>query len=394
MKRMSVQSQEESIAILNKSSISVVIPCLNEESTLPFVLEKLEKLRSTELRDRSVEVIVSDNGSHDRSIEIAQRYGAKVVHCKERGYGAALKFGIVHASNEVVVFADADNTYDFLDVPRLVEKVDDGFDLAIGSRIRGKIEPGAMPWLHRYVGTPLLNFLINSLYSNWHTQITDCNSGFRAFKKETFLAWNVQSAGMEFASEMLVKALTVKARIGEVPITLSSPNMKRTPHLKTWRDGMRHLLQILLEAPNFFYSTGLILFISSWLIISISLGFKGSVSVGFASIFGIHTTSIGLLGSFFGLTTWGIGLFLAAKKKTNIKVYNDLINLPEDKLFWIVVLFLILSALMLIFVFGVWASHHFRILSLEKEIIAMSAFIVNGLLMVSNLITAHLIKRT
>ena len=135
-----------------------MVPCLNEEGTLGDVLSKINQVCEGRLRDRSTEVIVSDNGSTDDSVEIANRFGARMVHCSTRGYGAALLAGIEAARGEVIVFADSDNTYDFSESPGLIEELEKGFDLVIGSRIGGDIHPGTMPFMHRYVGTPVLNF--------------------------------------------------------------------------------------------------------------------------------------------------------------------------------------------------------------------------------------------
>ncbi len=374
--------------------ISIIIPCLNEEQSLPIVLQKLNLIKTNQFKNREVEIIVSDNGSTDRSVEIAREHGARVVRASEKGYGAALQRGIDQASFDTVVFADGDNTYDFLETPRLIEKMDEGYSLVLGSRLNGSIKKNAMPFLHRYLGTPVLSYLINSLYHQDGIKISDCNSGFRAFSRKEFLSWNVKSTGMEFASEMLVKALKAKAKIAEVPISLDVHNTKRMPHLKTWRDGMRHLLQILLEAPSFFSNVGLILFTISWMVMLASLILKHPVFVGFASIFGIHTMVIALLGSFFALTIWGIGLFLSAKKNTDVRLYQSLIHMSEDKIFWLASAFLFTSFLLLVLIFANWAMNHFKFLSLVRETIALSAFISNGLLIISNIITAHMIKRS
>ena len=374
-------------------SVSFVIPCLNEQNTLPCVLEKINRIRQTALQNRRSEVIVSDNGSTDHSVTIALDYGARVVHCDKRGYGAALQFGIQNAANQVIVFADADNTYDFLETPKLLDELDKGFDLVIGTRIGGNIQPGAMPFLHRYLGTPVLNFCINLLYSAGRTRIIDCNSGFRCFKRDNFLLWNVRSTGMEFASEMLVKALKSDAKISQVPISFYRDLRQREPHLKTWRDGMRHLLQIFSESPAFFFLTGSIMNSCSWLILLTALLF-GPISLGFASIFEIHTMMFALLSSLFGLTVWAIGLFLAARQQTTLKVYRYLLELEEDKLFWYSILLALISFVFFLMIVFRWGLQDFKFLSLEKETLALVAFGSNGVFLISNVVAAHLIKRT
>lgn len=376
-----------------KNSISFVIPCLNEQETLPIVLEKINKVCHTDFHDRKTEVIVSDNGSTDNSKQIAQKYGAKVVHCKEKGYGAALQFGIKNAINEVIVFADADNTYDFLETPKLVEELEKGFDFVYGLRLKGDIKTNAMPFLHRHLGTPILNFFINLLYSKDVNKVTDCNSGFRCFKRQSFVSWKVKSTGMEFASEMLVKAMKFHSKISYVPISLYPDSKDREPHLKTWRDGMRHLLQIFLESPEFFNITGSLIFIFSWLIMILGLLF-GPISLGPVSIFGIHTMMFALLGSFFGLFTWSIGLFLSLQIPTRVKLYNFLINLPEDKLFWYNLLIIVISIISFLGIIFYWGMGGFKALSIERETLALISFASNGLIIVSNSITAHLIKKS
>ncbi|HSR18188.1 MAG TPA: glycosyltransferase family 2 protein, partial [Ignavibacteriaceae bacterium] len=277
-------------------SLSFVIPCLNEEKTLPIVLEKINKVRESMVGSYNTEVVVSDNGSRDNSIEIAKRFSARVVNCSTTGYGAALKYGIENAVGDIIIFADADDTYNFYESPALIQELENGFDLVIGDRINGKIHKGAMPWMHRYLGTPVLTFIINRLYSTKTNRISDCNSGFRCFKKKSFLEWEVKSDGMEFASEMLVNALVAKARISHVPVEIHPDHKERQPHLKTWTDGMRHLLQIFISAPNFFFNLGVALFIISWLIIAIGY-LKGTILIGIFSIFGIHSMMLALIGT-------------------------------------------------------------------------------------------------
>ena len=376
----------------SKKSVSFVVPCLNEQETLPDVLTKIKKVCLAEFEARQTEVIVCDNGSTDNSVKIAQEYGAKVVHCAEKGYGAALLSGIENATGEIVVFADADNTYDFLETPLLIRELEKGFDLVIGSRLEGNIHPGAMPFLHRHLGTPILNFFINLLYARGTNKITDCNSGFRCFKRDSFLPWGIKSKGMEFASEMLVKALKSNARISHVAISLYPDAGKRAPHLKRWRDGMRHMLQIFLDSPKFFFAAGFAVFCISWLVLVTGLCF-GPVSIGFASIFGLHSMMFGLLGSFFGIIIWAVGLFLAVKIETDIKTYRYLINLSEDKLFWCSVILVLVSFALFLAIVIYWVIRGFHFIAIEKETMVIVTFASNGMLLVFNVVTVHLLKR-
>jgi len=378
-----------------RTGVSFVIPCLNEERTLERVLQKINKLRSAELRDRPCEVIVVDNGSIDRSPEIARNCSARVELCPQKGYGAALKCGIFAASHPLVIFADADDTYDFGESPKLITEIEKGYDLVLGTRIKGAIQKDAMPLLHRYLGTPALTGLINILYGGSTAKITDCNSGFRCFSREAFLKWGVHSDGMEFASEMLVKAMLNDAKISEVPITLHAAFRDRAPHLKTWRDGMRHLLQILLEAPKFFHILGGSIFLVSCVLLIGTALFRTPVHLGAIALMGIHTASFACIGSFLGLTLWGIGPILTAKRPNrHVRIYETLVNMPEDRFFWLTIYFLSISLLFVFVVILFWAGYDFKFLPYEKETVILSGFITNGILLIFQIFTAHLIKRT
>jgi len=377
---------------LHKHSVTFVIPCLNEENVLPYVLKKINTVRENELQDRRTELIVSDNGSTDNSVAIAERFGARVVHCPQRGYGAALQCGIYAADTDAIIFADADDTYDFLEAPRLITKLDEGYDIVLGSRLDGTIHDGAMPLLHRYVGTPVLSFIINLLYAKGDYRLTDCNSGFRCFRKDAFMSWGVKSSGMEFASEMIVKVMKSGANITEVPASLYPDKPGRTPHLRTWRDGMRHLLQILLESPEFFSSTGTSLWTLGWLVMLVGLLF-GPTTVGAFTVFGIHSMMFGLLGSIFGFALWSVGLFIAAKNPSTVRLYSTLNNWQEDRLFWFSFWLGALSVGLLAAIVIRWGLGGFSNLSLERQTLAVIAFATNGILLVANVLTAHLIKR-
>lgn len=393
IKQQTTSSETQNELRSANSSVSFVIPCLNEQYTLAEVLTKINRVCATDFKGRRTEVIVSDNGSTDNSVKIAKEHGARVVHCDKKGYGAAILFGLQNANCEAVVFADADNTYDFLETPRLVHELDKGFDLVVGSRIQGEIHNGAMPFLHRYIGTPILNFFINLLYARKDNRISDCNSGFRCFKRKSFISWQIKSSGMEFASEMLIKALKANAAVSHVPISLYPDRRGRIPHLKRWRDGMRHLLQIFLDSPESFYTAGSIVFCISWLIIILGLLF-GPIQIGFAHIFGLHSMMFALLGSIFGIIIWTIGLFLSIRIKSNIRLYRYLLGLSEDKLFWYSVEIVFASGAFLLAIFVYWGFKGFEFISIEKLTLGLVSLASNGVLFVSNLITAHLLKRT
>jgi glycosyltransferase involved in cell wall biosynthesis len=216
------------------------MPCLNESRTVARCVGKA----LAGLRDLGWpgEVIVADNGSTDGSAALAQAHGAKVLHVAPAGYGNALRGGIAAARGRYVVIGDADDSYDLGQLRPFVDLLDQGFDLVLGNRFRGGIRSGAMPWLHRYVGNPLLTALLNLLYGS---AVGDSQCGLRAFRKEAYQSWGLGSSGMEFASEMVARACLHRARIAEVPTPLYPDGRDRRPHLRTLRDGWRNLRLLL-----------------------------------------------------------------------------------------------------------------------------------------------------
>lgn len=228
--------------------VSVVMPCLNESETLEVCIRKA--LAFFERSGVRGEVVIADNGSTDGSPQIAEASGARVVHVSDRGYGSALQGGILAARGRYVIMGDADDSYDFSSLEPFVEKLRDGYDLVMGNRFRGGILPGAMPPLHRYLGNPVLSG-IGRLF--FHSPIRDFHCGLRGFSKEAFIRMDLQTAGMEFASEMVVKATLLQMRISEVPTKLKPDGRSRPPHLRSWRDGWRHLRFLLLFSPRWLF---------------------------------------------------------------------------------------------------------------------------------------------
>ena len=220
--------------------LSVVMPCLNEEDTLGTCISKA--LRAMGEKGVAGEIIVADNGSTDRSVEIAKSMGARVVPVAERGYGAALQGGIEAARGRFVIMGDADDSYDFLEIPRFVEKLREGFDLVMGCRLPsggGSVAPGAMPKLHRWWGNPMFSAMVRGMFG---APIHDVYCGLRGFTKEHCEKLDLRCTGMEFATEMVIKSSLFEARIAEVPITLHPDGRKtHAPHLKTFTDGWRTL---------------------------------------------------------------------------------------------------------------------------------------------------------
>ncbi|MGO9639771.1 MAG: glycosyltransferase family 2 protein [Candidatus Acidiferrales bacterium] len=228
--------------------VSVVMPCLNEEKTIgPCVTQALDTFQRAGLRG---EVVVADNGSTDRSAEIACRLGARVIPVERKGYGSALMGGILAARGEYVVMGDADQSYDFAQVPQFVATLREGFDLVMGNRFRGGIETGAMPPLHRYLGNPVLT-AVGRLF--FKSPCSDFHCGLRGFRRDAILQLALRTTGMEFASEMIVKATLFRLRIAEIPTTLRPDAREKASHLRTWRDGWRHLRFLLLYSPRWLF---------------------------------------------------------------------------------------------------------------------------------------------
>jgi glycosyltransferase involved in cell wall biosynthesis len=232
------------------------MPCLNEAETLEVCIRKAQQ--AIERHGLAAEIIVADNGSTDGSQVIAKELGVRVVAVARKGYGSALIGGINAARGRFVVMGDADDSYDFTAIAPLIDKLREGYDLVVGNRFRGGIESGAMPWSHRWVGNPVLT-LISRVF--FHTPVGDAHCGLRGFRRDAYDRMTLRATGMEFASEMVIKASLKRMRIAEVPVTLRPDGRSRPPHLRTWRDGWRHLRFMLLFSPRWlFLYPGLALF--------------------------------------------------------------------------------------------------------------------------------------
>jgi glycosyltransferase involved in cell wall biosynthesis len=231
--------------------LSIIMPCLNEAETLGTCILKAQK--SIEALKLDGEIIVADNGSTDGSREIAQELGARVVPVQEKGYGNALQGGIEAATGKWVIMADADDSYDLSHITPFVEKLREGYDLVMGCRLPkggGTIMAGAMPWKHRWIGNPVLSGIGRLFFASL---ATDFHCGMRAFTREAYQRITPRTTGMEFASEMVIKATLQGLRVAEVPITLYKDGRSRPPHLRSWRDGWRHLRFMLLYSPTWLF---------------------------------------------------------------------------------------------------------------------------------------------
>ena len=298
-------------------NVSIVIPCLNEEKTLGKCIE-IAKL-GIKKAGITGEIIVSDNGSTDESLKIAHELEARVIECNKKGYGNALRAGFNAARGEWIFMGDADLSYDFSELPIFMEKIKENYDLVMGTRFRGKIQKGAMPCLNRYIGNPILSFILRVFFK---TRISDAHCGLRAFRTDALKKMNLRTTGMELASEIVIKSSLKGLKITEVPITLHPDERGRSPHLKPFHDGWRHLRYMLLMAPNWlFIFPGSILSLVGILIIGILL--PAPLTIGKVT-FDVHSMLIGMVLVFLGVYFIFIGLF--------VKVFTYVENLSIDSI--------------------------------------------------------------
>ena len=280
--------EPSSVADCDGIEVSVVMPCLNEARTVGRCTD--EALAGIRNLGRRGEVVVADNGSTDGSVEIAQSHGARVVRAEFPGYGSALRVGIAAARGRFVIVGDSDDSYDLGVLGPFVERLDGGDELVIGNRFRGGIMPGAMPWLHRWVGNPILSGILNLFF---HSPVGDAHCGLRAFRKDAYDRLGLISTGMEFASEMIVKARLNHLRISEVPVVLRPDGRGRRPHLRAFRDGWRHLRLLLLLCPTWLY------LIPAAVMMTIGLGLMAWLTPGGRQtgrvMLDVHTMTLGAL---------------------------------------------------------------------------------------------------
>ena len=285
--------------------LTILMPCLNEAETLAVCITKANKwIESSGLTSES-EVLVADNGSTDGSQSIAEALGARVVNVDAKGYGNALYFGSIAAKGQFIIMGDSDDSYDFGSLGVFLEKLLQGYDLVMGNRFLGGIAPGAMPWKNRYIGNPILTWIGRLLFS---CPANDFHCGLRGYSKDAFFRMDLRTTGMEFASEMVIKANLFGMKIAEVPTTLQKDGRSRPPHLRPWRDGWRHLRFMLLFSPRWlFIFPGLLLFVASLALYTSLLVFDsrlGSISVV------IHTLFYAEAGFVLGFLSIAIGLVI------------------------------------------------------------------------------------
>jgi glycosyltransferase involved in cell wall biosynthesis len=358
--------------------VSVVIPCLNEAQSIAYCVDSaLAALKREGIRG---EVVVSDNGSADGSIEVAEAHGARVVHAPIKGYGSALRKGIEEARGEFVILGDADGSHDFGEIGRFVEKWHQGHDFVIGNRFLGDIKEGAMSWHHRHLGTPVLSAMLNLFFG---AGVGDINCGMRGMSKELASQLDFRTNGMEFASESLIKAAKAGARIAEVPITMWPDRRGRPAHLRPFRDGWRHLRFMMMSAPNWLF------LLPGGLLISLGLGFAlwllpGPAFAGHVEL-NTNTMSLAIMLVLLGMHIVSIGFFVKvfchterlARGEVSLARWLQRVKLEHG---------LILGTTLFLagvagdaFAFGTWASHGFGQLQAVRTVFFSSLSLFLGI---------------
>jgi len=297
--------------------LSVIMPCLNEEKTVGVCIKKcLEVFKQEKIKG---EVIVVDNNSTDKSAEIARKAGAKAIFEPKRGYGNAYLRGLSEAKGKYIAIGDADNTYDFYEIPKFLDALREGYDFVSGTRLKGEIKPGAMPFLHRHIGNPLLTGLLNLFFK---TSFSDVHCGFKAFTKEALKKLDLKCIGMEFASELTIKASKENLKTTEIPITYCPRDKATKSKLNSFKDGWRHLRFMLLFAPNWlFLVPGILIFLVGF-IFSLLILIKGKIII-FGISFIIHPMIFGAFLSILGLQIISFGIYS--------KIYAESIGIEKNK---------------------------------------------------------------
>lgn len=345
--------------------LTILMPCLNEAETLEVCIKKAMSF----LTDHNVsgEVLIADNGSTDGSQAIATRNGARVVDIEQKGYGSALRGGCENARGRYVIMGDADDSYNFLNLMPFLEKLRDGYELVMGNRFKGGIEKGAMPPLHKYLGNPVLSFIGRIFYPS---DIKDFHCGLRGYNRAAIQDLQLQTTGMEYASEMVVQATLHKLKMIEVPTTLSPDGRSRPPHLRSWRDGWRHLKFLMMYSPNWtFLYPGLILSVVGLLmmvIIGVGPTKIGNVNFGINTMmYGSASLLVGVNISLFSMFTKAYALssgFIPNSPKT-IGVFE---KFTVEKGVVIGVVLTLLGIAATIFAFIIWGNNAFGNLQPES----------------------------
>lgn len=347
--------------------VSVVMPCHNEAETLAICIEKAQKYFKENNIDG--EVVIADNGSTDGSQEIAKAKGARVIDVPQKGYGNALKGGFDQACGKYIIMGDADDSYDFSNLSLFIEKLREGYDFVIGNRFKGGIQKNAMPFLHRYLGNPVLSFLGRLFFKS---KIGDFHCGLRGFSNEAYQKMNLTTTGMEFASEMIVKAHLMNYKITEVPTILHTDGRSRKPHLKTWSDGWRHLRFLLLYSPNWLFLIPGLVLMSLGFLLSIAL-ILNPIHLGNVTL-DIHTllyASGFLITGFQFVVFYGLTKIFAVTQNLlpKSKRYNTIFKYISLEKGLILGALMIISGIALtILGFSIWSNHQFGPLESSKTL--------------------------
>ncbi len=366
---------EESAGYQDECEVSVVMPCLNEEETIGECIRKAQQaFREHHLRG---EVVVCDNGSQDRSVEISRQLGARVVFQNKKGYGNAYLKGIREAHGRYIVMGDSDNTYDFSALLPFIEPLRQGYDMVMGSRLRGKILPGAMPWLHRYIGNPFLSWFLNVLFK---TGVSDSHCGMRSFTREAFEKMKLMTPGMEYASEMVIKASRAGLKIAEVPITYYS--RKGASKLHSFHDGWRHMRFMLMYSPTHLFLVPGFLVLLMGLMLVIAL-YPGPVWTPWHT-FDIHFMVLGSALAILGYQIINLGLFGKAISFTRDFVVRDefIVRFYQvftlEKGIYVGLVLLLIGLVLNGLVLYNWIKAHFGPLHQMREALLGMTFIVLG----------------
>ena len=347
--------------------LSVVMPCLNESRTLGTCIQKA--LAAIERLGVRGEVIIADNGSTDSSQSLARSLGARVVSITSRGYGSALRGGIAAARAEYVIMGDSDDSYDFTQLGDFVAKLNEGYDLVMGNRYHGEIRQGAMPFLHRFLGNPVLSWIGRLFFG---CPVGDFQCGLRAFRKDAIERLELQTTGMEFSTEMVVKATLFNLRIIEIPTTLSPDGRDRPPHLRTWRDGWRYLRFLLLYSPRWlFLYPGAILFllgtaVGLWLlpgprtIGGITFDYQTLLFCAMAILIGFQSINFAVFTKTFAVTE-----HLVPEDPRLTKAFR---YVTLETGLTLGILLIVAGAATWIFGLSYWRSHHFGALDPDKTL--------------------------
>ena len=372
----------------NDVEVSVVLPCLNEEEAIGICIRKAKKA----FADLNIngEVLVVDNGSTDRSVEIAQQEGARVVSEPERGYGSAYLKGFKEAKGDILIMGDADNTYDFSQIGRFLLPIKEGYDFVLGSRFKGKIRQGAMPWANRYIGNPILTGILRFFFK---TTITDAHCGMRAFTKKAYRKMQLHSLGMEFASEMVIAALREGLKIREIPITYNL--RKGESKLIPVRDAWRHFSFMLIYSPTWLYLTpGVVLFLAG--VVSMFLLLYGPFAL-FGREWDIHIMVVASLFSILGSQIIMLGIFAKTfgvvsgfLKEDKVLQFLWKYFKLEKGIFVGVVLFTF-GFIFNVLILKEWFLRHFGTLERVREAIFGSTFIIIGIQAFFNSFFLHML---